>query len=119
MKISLGKWGEDRAAEFMINKGFEIIARNYRRQRAEIDIIAQNSDTLVFLEVKTRSNKKFGSGLEAVTLRKQKQIIKAAMIFCEENDIRDFICRFDVISIEVNKNGYIIEHIPNAFMVES
>ena len=118
MSISLGNWGEDIAVDFLKDKDFQILVRNYRRQRAEIDIIAQNDEVIAFVEVKTRSNDKFGSGLEAITINKQRQIIKAAKIFCQENDIYDIPCRFDVISIKKDKKNYHIEHIENAFIIE-
>jgi putative endonuclease len=109
--------GENVAANYLKNKGYRIIERNYRKQRAEIDIIAKKDEMIVFVEVKTRKNSNFGYGFEAVTRHKQEQIIKAAKLFCQEKEIIDTPCRFDVISIEKDGKHYKIDHFENAFML--
>ena len=113
-----GKFGEDCAAEFLEAQGYKIVARNFRIRSAEIDIIAQRDNVLVFVEVKARSSIRHGLPSEAVTLRKQKKIIKAAGVFLQNEEFCDCACRFDVV--EVFLSGECVEeinHIENAFEV--
>ena len=96
-----GKFGEDYTADYLINKGMKIIARNFRRKGGELDIVALDKDELVVVEVKTR---KFGSltdGVDAITLNKRKSIILTAAKFLLENDIKFSGMRFDVAEIVV------------------
>ena len=115
---TLGKLGEDCAAQFLEAQGYTIIARNFRIRSAEIDIIAQIDNVIIFVEVKARSNIRHGLPVEAVNLRKQKKIIKAAGVFLQDEKFCDCACRFDVV--EVYLNGERVEeinHIENAFEV--
>ena len=112
-----GKFGEDCAEKFLEEKGYTILARNFRIRSAEIDIIAQIDDVIIFVEVKARSNIRHGLPSEAVTVRKQKKIIEAAGVFLQEEKT-DRACRFDIV--EVYFNGERVEeinHIENAFEV--
>ncbi|NPA68085.1 MAG: YraN family protein [Chlorobi bacterium] len=110
----LGKEGEDIAVDFLIRKGYKIIERNKRYGHLEIDIIAEHEDMIVFIEVKSRSGTYFEQPFQAVTLKKQRNIIKAANIYIEENSV-DNEARFDIISI-VKKDGcFFTEHIEDAF----
>ncbi|MGE0089948.1 MAG: YraN family protein [Bacteroidales bacterium] len=112
--IELGKEGEERAAQFLINGGFKIKNRNWRFGKNEIDIIAEKENRLVIVEVKTRTNDYFENPKEAVTKKKQRFIIKAAEAYIEQFNI-NLETRFDIISI-LNQNGKIeIEHIEDAF----
>ena len=114
----IGKFGEDCAAKFLEAAGYTIVARNFRIRSAEIDIIAQIDDVIVFVEVKARSNIRHGLPSEAVNIHKQKKIIKAASIFLQAENLYDCACRFDVV--EVYLNGERVEeinHIENAFEV--
>lgn len=95
----IGQLGEDLAAKFLKRNGFTIIIRNYRKKYGELDIIAENEGDLVFIEVKTRTTESHGSAEEAVTVSKQQQIIKLAMIYISENELFDKSVRFDVVSI--------------------
>ncbi len=115
--ISVGKSGENIAARFLEKKGMKIVARNYRYDRAEIDIIALDGEELVFAEVKTRRNKNYGEPEAAVTKKKLEQIRKAAENFMEENETRlNFSsARIDVIAILLKKNGYETEHFENVY----
>ena len=84
--------------------------------RGEIDIIAQDRNTLVFVEVKTRKSRDFGLPEESVIPSKQQQIKKIAQGFLAKNNLQDVECRFDVISLFIDENeGYSIHHIKNAF----
>jgi len=99
----LGLEGEKLATDFLKSKGYKIIENNYRYRRAEIDIIAVHYDTLIFVEVKTRSNYNFGVPEHAVDDHKAVKIREAAENYIFVNDWKDNI-RFDIISIK--KNDY-------------
>ncbi len=112
----IGAWGEQYAARYLQEQGYEIIERNYRYGRSgEIDIVARDGDTLVFVEVKTRRSHRFGLPEEAVTLAKQNQLRKLAVAFLTEYGIEDAPCRFDVISIDIHEGQVQLRHLPDAF----
>ena len=96
----LGPAGENQAAVFLQAHGYKILERNYRKYRGEIDIIALHQGTLCFIEVKTRQSSDYGSPLEAVTIQKQKQIIKLALYYLQEHNIPHPQVRFDVVSLD-------------------
>ncbi len=110
-----GRTGEDLAARFLQEKGLKIIGRNYRFERGEIDIIAEEGDELVFVEVKARRTDTYGTPEEAVTEKKQKQIYDVADGYLYEHDIHDRPCRFDVVAIEFRNGRAEIRHLRNAF----
>ena len=110
-----GKVGEDLAANFLEQIGFKIIKRNYRFERGEIDLVAEEGDELVFVEVKARRSTTFGTPEEAVTEEKQEQVHTVAEGYLFEYDIDNRPCRFDVIAIEFRNNKADIRHIRNAF----
>lgn len=116
--VPLGKRGEELAKNFFESKGFEVVALNFRYERAEIDLIVKNpaTKTLVFAEVKTRRTKTFGEPEESVTEAKQKQLIKSAEGFLMTNtEYEDYEKRFDVITVFVAGGKETINHIENAF----
>lgn len=116
----IGQLGEDLAAKYLKRNGFTIIIRNYRKKYGELDIIAENEGDLVFIEVKTRTTESHGSAEEAVTVSKQQQIIKLAMIYISENELFDKSVRFDVVSILLNKRKAVkINLIKHAFSVST
>lgn len=119
MKTKLiGKLGEDCAAKFLEDKGYSIVARNFRIRSAEIDIIAQIDNVIVFVEVKARSNIRHGLPSEAVTLSKQKKIIEAAGVFLQDENFSECACRFDVVEVYLRgEHVKEINHIENAFEV--
>jgi len=113
---ALGKSGEEIAFSYLKNKKYKIIERSFRFFRGEIDIIAYEKKTLVFVEVKTRKSKEFGLPEESVTPSKQRQIKRIAQGFLAKNNLKDIECRFDVLSLSFNEKGnYKIKHIRNAF----
>lgn len=115
-RIGLGKEGEDLAAKLLKKDGYKIKERNYRSPAGEIDIIATDGDTLVFVEVKTRSNKSFGRPEEAVNVRKQQQIIKAAMHYLQQSvKLEERPARFDVVSVSAEEKAMSGNIIKNAF----
>lgn len=109
--FNLGKIGENKAAKFLQQKGYQIIEKNFKSKFGEIDIIAKKNNLIVFVEVKTRSSKNFGSGFESVDSRKIEKIIKTANYFISVKNLHDNLLRFDIISIDQGK----ITHIENAF----
>jgi putative endonuclease len=113
---AFGKSSEEAAVRYLKNKKFRIIERNFRFLKGEIDIIAYERKTLVFIEVKARKSKEFGSPEEAVTPSKQRQIKRVAQGFLARNSLQDAECRFDVLSLSFNeKDGYQINHFKDAF----
>jgi putative endonuclease len=110
-----GKAGEDLAARFLERNGFKIIDRNYRFERGEIDLIAEEGDELVFVEVKARRSTVFGAPEDAVTEEKQEQVQRVADGYLFEHDIDNRLCRFDVVAIEFKDGKADIRHIRNAF----
>lgn len=110
-----GKIAEDLAAEFFLKNGYTILVRNFRFQKAEIDIIAEKDNLIVVVEVKARSTDTFMLPQEAVTKAKIKSIVSAANHFMEEFNKNQEV-RFDIISVLPDeKKNLIIEHIENAF----
>ncbi|MEQ9100529.1 MAG: YraN family protein [Imperialibacter sp.] len=110
---SVGKKGEIIATDHLRKAGYEIIAKNYRAGRGEIDIIAKLSATLIFVEVKTRSNGKFGYPEEAVTQKKADKLIETAQAYMEEVNWEGNI-RFDIISVDLQRSAE-ITHFEDAF----
>ncbi len=115
----LGNAGENIAVNFLENHGYKILEKNFRIRAAEIDIIAEKDNTIIFVEVKTRSNIRKGTPAEAVNLRKQKKIIEAASVFLQDEKYFDKACRFDVIEIISEGKFFKVNHIENAFEVIS
>lgn len=112
----LGRLGEDAAARHLEGRGLRIIERGYRALRGEIDIIAWDGDTLVFVEVKTRTDPEQGSPEEAVTPAKQAQVRRIATAFLAEHGLGSPFCRFDVIAVEAEPDGALrLRHIADAF----
>jgi putative endonuclease len=110
-----GKKGESLAADCLIKNGYRILTQNYRTRQGEIDIIAQEGDTIVFVEVKARRSNRFGSPKEAVTLQKQKKISASALDYLKAANQSNAKARFDVVAICSDKNCPSIEIIKNAF----
>ena len=117
---TIGNIGEDIAISFLNLKEYKILEKNYRFKHEEIDIIAKNkNNTICFIEVKIRFSENYGSGKEAVNLKKQKSILKVATAYLKYNIKNiDTPCRFDVINILISedKNKMDLEHIQSAFI---
>jgi putative endonuclease len=114
-KKELGKRGEELALRFLKRSGYKIIERNYVCKLGEMDIIAQEKDTLVFVEVKTRTSTTFGPPQLAVNPTKQMQLSKVALHFLKEKKHEDGKARFDVVAIVLRPSGEEIELIRDAF----
>ena len=112
----VGKLGEDLAASYLEKKGYQILERNFKIRVGEVDIVAVDNDVVVFVEVKARSGVGFGIPAEAVTVRKQQQISKAALAYINNHSLQDCDARFDVVSVLIKDNETPqIELIENAF----
>ena len=116
-KSIVGKEGESLAHEFLLNAGYQILEKNYRFSRGEIDIVAEKDNVLIFIEVKTKKFGDFGDPITWVTRKKQKQIGSVAKGYLFEKKIMDKDCRFDVIAIKWQDNAWKIEHLENAFWI--
>jgi len=115
-RMTTGRIGEDLAVNYLRQKGFTIVMRNYRRKCGEIDIIAKEKKTLVFIEVKTRRSSQYGSPFEAVTWKKQRQIARTAQDYLCRNNLFHQPARFDVIGITLSPSSQpSITMIQNAF----
>ena len=97
--VEVGRAGEARAARFLRKKGFRIREQDYRVPFAQIDIIAEDDGTIVFVEVKTRRNLSFGLPQESVTRKKQEKLIRAAEWYLASNQLTERECRFDVLTV--------------------
>ena len=113
-KNIFGKKGEKLACNFLKKKKFKIIKMNYKNKIGEIDIVAKQKNYIVFVEVKTRKNENFAQAREFVTRAKQERVIKAAMLWLQQNDV-DLQPRFDVIEVVGEGFRQKITHIENAF----
>ncbi len=110
----LGKKGEQLAVDYLIKKGYDIVERNYRFDKAEVDIIAQQEDTLAIVEVKTRSTTDFGNPQDFVKPKQIQRLVKAVDEYITVNGL-DVEVRFDIIAIVKNGKAYDIEHLEDAF----
>ncbi len=115
-KKQCGNQGEELATQYLLENGYQIVKRNFKFGReGEIDIIANHNNTLVFIEVKTRTNHSFGDPIEQISQRKRKNWYHAAKGFLYVNKISNQECRFDAIIIDLSKDAKEqILHIQNA-----
>lgn len=110
-----GSLGEAYAQRYLLKQGYAILETNWRKHRAEIDIIAKDGDILVFVEVKTRSSDYFGGPSTTLTDKQKRLISSAAGSYMREIN-HDWEIRFDLIAILLEDNGdYRLEHLPDAF----
>ncbi len=113
-KTALGKKGEEIAEKFLIQKGFKIIEKNFRIRGGEIDIVAADKNTLVYVEVKTRTSNEFGLPEESVTPRKIKFLIRTVKFYRNSRKDLPMLERIDVISIDLsNPHKALVRHIQN------
>jgi putative endonuclease len=104
-RISLGKSGEDRACRELERLGYAILARRYRTRFGEIDIVARDGTTIVFVEVKARTSDRYGDAATAVTLHKQTRVTAMAEDYLARRHLQGAPCRFDVVAIEFGTGG--------------
>ncbi|RXT15098.1 YraN family protein [Ammoniphilus sp. CFH 90114] len=118
--VQRGRYGEDTAVRFLQDRDYLILDRNVRLLRYEVDVVAQKDNTIIFIEIKARTNEGFGKGVEYVTVAKQKKLIRTACLYLKQHSLEHYLIRFDVISITLDStNGTAkkIEHYINAFEV--
>lgn len=114
----LGKLGETAVCYYLEALGYQILARNFRIRGGEIDIVAARDSDLCFVEVKTRSLDSMESGLEAITERKRRLLMRAAYAYCEKYDINedDWYIRYDAAEVTAHNHRIIdIDYLENAF----
>jgi putative endonuclease len=111
----LGKLGENLACDELERRGYAILARRYRTRFGEIDIVARDGDTTVFVEVKARAGDEFGGAAAAVTAVKQRRITYMASDYLSRHRLHDRPCRFDVVAIDVVDGQPRVEVYPHAF----
>ncbi|MBI1818364.1 MAG: YraN family protein [Deltaproteobacteria bacterium] len=111
----LGAEGERAAEKFLRRHRYRILQRNYRCAAGEVDIVALDGTTVVFVEVKTRTQEGFGSPLDAVDRRKQGQLARAARYYLSEHALHDRDARFDVVGVWWEGDRVTCELIQNAF----
>ena len=97
--MALGRAGEDRAARHLEARGYRILERGFRTRDGEIDIVAADGETVVFVEVKTRSGMACGRPAEAVDGRKQRRLVRAARVWLHRHGASERPCRFDVVEV--------------------
>ena len=112
----LGKKGEQLAVDYLLKNKYEIIERNYRFDKAEVDIIAKQKDTLAIIEVKTRSTLDFGNPQDFVKPKQIQRLVKAVDEYVNVNTL-DVEVRFDIIAIVKEGGGFKIEHLEMPFII--
>lgn len=105
---TLGKTGEGAACAELVRRGYAILARRYRTRLGELDIVARDGHTLVFVEVKARRSERYGRATEAVTPLKQRRLRRMAMDFILRTRLDRVPCRFDVVSVDVADRGRLV-----------
>lgn len=115
-RIALGRWGEDVAVRHLETAGYEVLARNWRCKEGELDVVARSGDTVVFVEVKTRSGTAYGWPAEAVDGRKASRIHLVAGRFLATEHPRGWDrLRFDVVSVLRQAGPPVVTHLQGAF----
>ena len=109
-KQAIGKWGENIAASYLGELGYQVIARNYRTPHGEIDLVALREGMLVFVEVKTRTSRTYGLPEDSITPRKKKSMQSAAEYYLEKSGEYD-TWQYDVIAIERQSSGKVEIHL--------
>ncbi len=111
-----GTMGEQAAALFLEDLGYHIIARNWRCRSGELDLIAKQEDTFVFIEVRSRSSSKYGTPAESVTARKITQVRQTAAVYLYMNGIGDAPIRFDMLAVRLTEEAAVVtDHFIDAF----
>lgn len=111
----LGRWGEQLAAQRLESEGYVVLDRNWRCRRGEIDLVVQAGEVLVFVEVKTRRGRDYGTPEEAITRSKAKRLLELGQRYMLERDIEDVEWRIDLVAVELDQQGKLVrfEHVPN------
>ncbi|MFM5905621.1 MAG: YraN family protein [Micrococcales bacterium] len=111
----LGRYGEERACDYLAKSGYQILDRNSQTRAGELDIVASTGKTLVFVEVKTRTSDNAGSPLSAVTPSKLARIRRLAAAWCAGHQVSNVQVRFDAIGVLVRGGRVTIEHLKQVY----
>jgi putative endonuclease len=114
-RVALGNFGEDVACRELESRGYDILERRYRQRGGEIDIIARDGRTIVFIEVKAREGRDFGDAVEAVTWWKRRRITRIALDYLARHRLGESPCRFDVVSVHFEQDRPVVSVYQNAF----
>ena len=114
IKQEIGKLGEDIATNYLKQKGYKILDRNFESRQGEIDIIAIDKKEIVFIEVKTRTSNKYGTPSEAVNKIKQKHMLQTIKYYLYIRNLSEEFVRIDVIEVYIKDNVYKVNHIKQA-----
>ena len=114
-RLALGLRGENLACDALVDRGYAIVTRRYSTKHGEIDIVARDGETLVFVEVKTRRDSSFGDPEESVTLQKQQRLVWMATDYLVRQKVGEVACRFDVVGINTETTPPMVTIIPDAF----
>ena len=114
-KKDLGNLGEERATNYLKHNGYWILARNFKTNLGEIDIIARDGEEYVFIEVKTRTSSKYGKPIDAIDMQKQKHIIQTSKYYIWVNNLQNKNIRYDVMEVYINEKNILVNHIKNVF----
>lgn len=115
MRKKIGNQGEELAVQYLRQKGYRILDRNYYSRYGEIDVICERNRDIIFVEVKTRRNDRFGSAEESVTLTKQQRLRKTALHYLQQKNQPFKELHFDVITVRLGGPSPEINHIKSAF----
>jgi putative endonuclease len=110
-----GQSGEDLACGYLERLGMHVLVRNFRCRVGEIDIVALDGDTLVFVEVKERRSDSHGAAVEAVTAEKRRRVVRAARVYAAAHRLTEAPLRFDVVAIDWSAEGPKVRHDRGAF----
>ena len=118
--ISLGTWGEDKACKYLEQKAMILIERNFHVREGEIDLVMEDSGTLVFVEVKTRASLLFGTPEDSIHKKKLMRLYKAAHAYLEIQEDPELDWRIDIVAIECTSDRILkrIDHYPNIALME-
>ena len=114
-RVRMGRRGEALAAEYLAERGWTVVARNYRAGPKEIDLIAVRGSVVAFVEVKTRTTRTGGGVLDPIGATKRRAVVTAARRWIHENGRRGSVYRFDAIGVELRGDEVSIQHIPDAW----
>ena len=117
-KLNLGKLGEEKAVQYLKDKGYKILERNYKTKLGELDVVARDAKTICFVEVKTRSSQEKGDSLESITPGKQHKLCRLAISYLKLNNLLGQSARFDVVSVYQDGEQTDIKLIKNAFELD-
>jgi len=117
-KLDLGKLGEEKAVQYLKDKGYKILERNYKTKLGELDVVAREAKTICFVEVKTRGSQEKGDPLESITPGKQHKLCRLAISYLKLNNLLGQSARFDAVSVYQDGGRTDIKLIKNAFELD-